>query len=101
MQHNTEDIRELKRIVDRHDNDIHDLKTNHQLSQQTMTNVMESINELKKSFKSFEEKRAKEKEEMQKKEVQRLEDFKGAVNAGIWKIIFFIICGFIALYFGF
>ena len=101
VQHNTEDIRDLKERVGKVESDVVVLKTNHQLSQHTMSNVMDSVNELKVSFKSFDEKMDKEKEDQQKKEIQRLEDFKESVNKGIWKIIFFIACGFIALYFGF
>lgn len=89
VQHNTEDIRDLKKRLDRAEEDINGLKTNQQLSQHTMNSVMESVNELKISFKAFDEKMDKERED-------QLKQYKSA----IWKVAIAIITAFILIQLG-
>lgn len=50
VKHNVEDLRELKKRVHRVESDVHDLKTNQQVSNQTMTHIMDTLNDLKSNF---------------------------------------------------
>lgn len=89
VQHNTEDIRDLKKRIGKAEGDINDLKANQQLSQHTMNSVMESVNELKISFKAFDEKLDKERED-------QLKQYKSA----IWKVAIAIVTAFILIQLG-
>lgn len=72
VKHNMDDIRELKKRVNRSESDIHDLKTNQQVSNQTMSHIMESLNDLKSNFKVLDEK-------IQTSNDEQLKQYKTAV----------------------
>jgi len=93
VKHNTEDIRELKKRVSRHDEDINDLKTNLQVTNQTMIHISDTLNDLKNEFKTIDDK-------MDKNQIEQLQAYKN----GVWKIgvsvISALIGGFLLVYFG-
>lgn len=51
VKHNVEDIQEVKKRLNRMESDVHDLKANQQVANQTMRHVMDSLNDLKSDFK--------------------------------------------------
>ena len=93
VKHNTEDIRELKKKVERHDGDISDLKANLQVTNQTMTHIMDTLNELKSDFRTIDDK-------IDKNQIEQLQEYKN----GVWKIgvtvIAALIGGFLLFFFG-
>ena len=89
IEHNTEDIRELKKKVNHHDKEIGDLKINQQVTSNSLNSLTESMNELKASFKSLDEKMDKDKEE-------QLQAYKSAV----WKVGIAIITAFFLIQLG-
>ena len=93
VKHNTEDIRELKKRMSKAETDVNDLKTNLQVTNQTMTHIMETLSELKSDFKTIDEK-------MDKNQIEQLKEYKN----GVWKIgvtvIGTLIAGFLLFFFG-
>ena len=93
VKHNTEDIRELKKRMNRAESDVSDLKTSQQVSNQTLTHVMSTLEELKGDFKSINEK-------IDRNQIEQLQEYK----TGVWKIgitvIGSLISGFLLFYFG-
>lgn len=93
VKHNVEDIRELKERVSRSESDISDLKANLQVTSQTLTHVMSTLEELKSDFKSVNDK-------LDKNQIEQLQEYK----TGVWKIGATVIAGivtaFILFYFG-
>lgn len=93
VKHNTEDIRELKKRMNKAESDVSDLKANHQVTNQTLTHVMSTLDELKSDFKSINEK-------LDKNQIEQLQEYK----TGVWKIgitvIGALISGFLLFYFG-
>jgi len=94
VQHNTEDIRELKKRMDRTEDDVGNLKAGHQVTNQTLSHVMSTLEELKSEFKSIDDK-------MDKNQIEQLQAYKN----GVWKIgatvIGGLILGFLLFFFGF
>ena len=80
IQHATEDIREVKKRLDRAEDDITQLKSTVQLVQQSQTHIMENISDLKASFNQFsvkwEEKWQKEEEERKKEKAEVLKRYQ-------------------------
>ena len=78
VANNTEDIRELKREMERVKGDVVELKSTSKLMQQSQAHLMENISELKGSVKAlgdkWEEKWEKEKDEEQKRYEQDRRD---------------------------
>lgn len=93
VKHNTEDIRELKKRMENTERDVSDLKANLQVTNQTMTHIMESINELKSDFRIIDDK-------LDKNQIEQLQEYKN----GVWKIgvtvISALIGGFLLFFFG-
>lgn len=93
VKHNTEDIRELKKIVGKNSDDISDLKTNQQVTNQTMHHIMDTLNDLKSDFRTIDDK-------MDKNQIEQLQEYKN----GVWKIgvtvISALIGGFLLFFFG-
>lgn len=56
VQNNVEDIREIKKRLDRAENDVHDLKANQQVTNQSITHVMDMLTDLKAGFKELDNK---------------------------------------------
>ncbi|CDQ22562.1 hypothetical protein [Halobacillus karajensis] len=79
VQHNTEDIRELKKKVERVENDVSELKSNHKLTQQSITHIMTGLDELKAGFKEIDDKMDKN----QEKQFQSYKTFMWKVGATI------------------
>src|SRR5699024_10540113 len=94
VKHNTEDIRELKKRMNRTETDVSDLKTGQQVTNQTVGHIMSTLEELKSYFKSINEK-------IDKNQIEQLQEYKN----GVWKIggtvIGGLILGFLLFYFGF
>lgn len=94
VKHNTEDIRELKKRTERNESDISDLKTNQQVTNQSMQHMMDTLNGLKTDFKEIDKK-------MDENQIEQLKEYKN----GVWKIgvvvIGGLILGFLAFFFGF
>ena len=94
VKHNTEDIRELKKRMNKTEGDVSDLKAGHQVTNQTLTHVMKSLDELKNEFKTIDDK-------MDKNQIEQLQAYKN----GVWKIgatvIGGLILGFLLFFFGF
>lgn len=89
VKHNMEDIRELKKRVGKMEEDVSDLKTNQQITNQNITHVSSALNELKASFKELDEKMDKERD-------QQLKDYKKAV----WQVAIAIITAFLLIQLG-
>lgn len=93
VQHNTEDIRDLKKRVERVEHDIGDVKTNQQVTNQSITHVMDTLTDLKAGFKELDNK-------MDASSMEQLKEYKNAV----WKVgvtvIATVIGGFLLFAFG-
>lgn len=89
IEHNTEDIRELKKKVSHHDKEIGDLKINQRVTSNTLNSLTESINDLKTSFKELDRKMDKDKEEQLK-----------AYKSAVWKVGIAIITAFFLIQLG-
>ncbi|MBS4200269.1 hypothetical protein KHA93_11570 [Bacillus sp. FJAT-49732] len=93
VKHNTEDIREVKKRLARVENDVHDLRTNQQVSNQSLSHVMDTLSDLKIGFKELDSK-------MDASNMEQLKEYKNAV----WKvgatIIATVIGGFLLFSFG-
>lgn len=72
VKHNVEDIREVKKRLSRVEGEVNDLKANHQVSQQTMAHVMDTLNDLKGNFKILDDK-------IQSSNNEQLKQYKTAV----------------------
>lgn len=88
VQHNTEDIRELKKRVDRVEHDISDVKTNQQVTNQSITHVMDTLTDLKAGFKELDNK-------MDASSMEQLKEYKNAV----WKVGITVIAAVIGGFF--
>lgn len=66
VKHNMEDIRELKKRVGSVEESVSDLKTNQQITNQSVSHVMEMLSELKVSFQTLDDKMDKDREEQLK-----------------------------------
>lgn len=97
IQHATEDIREVKKRLDRAEGDIGQLKSTVQLVQQSQGHIMENISELKVSFRNFNEKweekwqreeveRKKEKEEELRRYQEEKADRAKELRGFAWKV---------------
>lgn len=86
VANNTEDIRELKKEMERVKGDVVELKSTSKLMQQSQTHLMDNISELKGSVKAlgdkWEEKWEKEKED----EAKRYEQDRRDRNKALWQI---------------
>lgn len=93
VQHNMEDIRELKKRMNKTENDVSDLKTNQQVTNQTMNHIMDTLNDLKNDFKTIDDK-------LDKNQIEQLQEYKN----GVWKIAITVtgalIAGFLLFFFG-
>lgn len=79
VQHLTEDMREAKKKVEKLEENVHDLKTNQQITQHSMTNVIKSVDELKTSFDKLDIKF----DESQQEQFQSYKNFMWKVSASI------------------
>ncbi|MBT2600932.1 MULTISPECIES: hypothetical protein [unclassified Oceanobacillus] len=90
---NNEDIRDLKKRMYKVENEVRDVKNDHNLTKQSVTHVLQTLSELKDSFKNLDEKLDKDKEE-------QLKAYKDAV----WKVgitvVGAVIGGFLLFSFG-
>ncbi|GAQ18043.1 bdr protein [Oceanobacillus picturae] len=75
VQHNVEDIRELKKRVERVEHDISDVKATQQVTNQSISHVMETLTDLKAGFKELDNK-------MDTSNMEQLKEYKNAV----WKV---------------
>ena len=100
VQHNTEDIRELKKKVDRHDYEISDVKTNVKVQSTTLGAMVESINEIKSSLKEESRKRQEDKEEETKRRNKEQEEQLKQYKNAIWKVAIAIITAFFLISLG-
>lgn len=89
VKHNTEDIRELKKKVEKHESSINDLNLNQRVTTNALDAVTTSINELKINFSKLTEKLEQDKEE-------QLQQYKSA----IWKVAIAIITAFFLISLG-
>lgn len=93
VKHHSEDIRELKKRVDRHDGEISDLRTNQQVTNQSLSHVMDTLSELKNEFKTIDKK-------IDENQIEQLKEYKN----GVWKIGVTVIgglaVGFLFFFFG-
>ena len=63
VANNTQDIRELKKKMERMEENVSELKSNQKLTQQSITHIMTGLDELKQSFKGLDDKMDKNQEE--------------------------------------
>ena len=93
VKNNTQDIREMKQEIDRLKDDVSDVKSNQQLTNQNVTHILETLSELKANFKEIDDK-------MDKNQIEQLKEYKN----GVWKIgvtvISALIGGFLLFFFG-
>src|SRR5690606_30917478 len=93
VKHNTEDIREVKKRLTRVENDVHDLRANQQVANQSLSHVMDTLSDLKIGFKELDTK-------LDASNMEQLKEYKNAV----WKvgatIIATVIGGFLLFSFG-
>src|SRR5690625_6356561 len=75
VKNNTQDIREMKQEIDRLKDDVSDVKSNQQLTNQNVTHILETLSELKANFKEIDDK-------MDKNQIEQLKEYKN----GVWKI---------------
>lgn len=89
VKHNVEDIRELKKKVEKHEGEISDLKTNQRVTTNALDTLTTSINELKLNFSKLNDKLDHDKED-------QLKQYKSA----IWKVAIAIITAFFLISLG-
>lgn len=93
VQHNTEDIRELKKRMNITESDVSDLKTNQQVTNQTVNHIMNTLDDLRNDFKTIDDK-------IDKNQIEQLQEYKN----GVWKIgvtvIGTLVGGFLLFFFG-
>lgn len=53
VKHNMDDIRDVKKRLERVEGDVHDLKTNQQVTNQNILHVMDTLSDLKAGFKEL------------------------------------------------
>lgn len=72
VKHNVEDIREVKKRLSAVEGEVNDLKANHQVSQQTMAHIMDTLNDLRSNFMVLDNK-------IEKSNNEQLKQYKTAV----------------------
>ncbi|CDQ39563.1 hypothetical protein [Virgibacillus salexigens] len=93
VKHNVEDIRELKKRVNAVEKEVHDVKATQQVTNQSVSHIMETLSELKSGVKELDGK-------IDASNIEQLKEYKNAV----WKvgitIIGTVIAGFLLFSFG-
>ena len=79
VSNNTQDIRELKKKMERMEENVSELKSNQKLTQQSITHIMTGLDELKQSFKSLDDKM----DTNQKEQFDSYKSFMLKISAGI------------------
>ena len=96
VKHNTEDIRELKRRVTKNENDVSDLKTNQQVTQNSLYSLIESLNKMDRKIEDMDKKQDEDRKERTQAEIENLKSYKSL----IWKVAGVIIAAIILVQFG-
>ena len=89
VKHNAEDIRELKKRVNYIERDISEVKADHQLTKQNMAHILETLSELKTSFRTLDNKLEKDKEEQLR-----------AYRSATWKVAIAVISAVLLIQLG-
>lgn len=79
VKHNVDDVREMKKKVEHIDRDVSDLKTNQQVSQQTMSHVTNTLNNLQGDFKTLNNKIDESNQRMYEDNIDQLKQYKTTV----------------------
>jgi len=77
--HLTEDVRDMKKRVDKLESDQYDIKTNQQITQHSLTTMTESVNEMKVDLKQMRKEMNDDKEE----QLESMKSFMWKFGSGL------------------
>ena len=100
VANNTEDIRELKKEMERVKNDVVELKSTSKLMQQSQAHLMENISELKGSVKALGDKWDEKWDEEKKDEAKRYEQERRDQRNRWWGLAFLLIGAMVLIQLG-
>ncbi|RDW18049.1 hypothetical protein CWR48_10620 [Oceanobacillus arenosus] len=89
VKNNTQDIREMKKEIDKLKGDVSDVKSNQQLTNQNVSHILETLSDLKSNFKELDVKLDSDKDEQLRK-----------YKSMIWQVAAAIIIAFILVSLG-